>query len=169
MPWLRLVAVLVLGSCAGQAQGARDARGASSETCASVVHAGIALHTVQQLERASNALEFESVWQAERPSVAKGTIDHAQLRARIRAKTPEIHACYQAALDRLLAAQGQVVVRFIVDAEGRVPAVSISANDFGEPSVGCCVAKQVAGWSLPPPVGGGFVVVEYPFIVRISK
>ena len=60
-------------------------------------------------------------------------------------------------------------MRFIVDADGRVPAVSISANDFGAPSVGCCVAKKVAEWSLPRALEGGFVVVEYPFVVRISK
>ena len=161
--------MLFIAACAGQTQGARGAREATAETCSSVVKTGVAPHTVQQLERASNALEFESVWQAEHPGVAKSSIDHAELRARIRARTPEIHACCQGALDRLSASEGQVVVRFIVDADGKVPAVSISANDFGAPSVGCCVAKKVAGWSLPRPLEGGFVVVEYPFVVRISK
>ncbi len=162
---------LLIAACAGQPEprNANDAERVRGDTCASVVQAGVDADVVERLERASNVLEYESVWRAEHPGSAQGTIGGTEVRARIRSHASDIHGCYESALDRLPAGKGRVAVRFIVDADGGVPAVSIFSNDFQDPEVGCCVAKRVSQWRFPSPTNGGFVVVEYPFIVRTAK
>ena len=60
-------------------------------------------------------------------------------------------------------------VRFVIDPSGHVPAASIGSSELQAPELGCCVVKRVAQWTFPKPESAGFVVVEYPFVVHISK
>jgi hypothetical protein len=166
--------VLVFGaaiaccSCAGQSKPTTDARTRAVETCSSVTQPGVAATTAEQLSRASNIIEYESVWKSSNPSSVTGTIDRARVASFIRAKTREVSDCYAALMNKVDNGRGRVVVRFVVDASGNVPNVNVSSNDFDDAEVGCCLAKRVAQWSFPQPEAGDFVVVEYPFTVRIS-
>jgi hypothetical protein len=165
-----LVALVLGASCAGRTPStANGTATASGDTCSSVTQPGISAATAERLERASNVLDYENIWRAENPSATQGTIGGSEVRSRIRSNAGQIRGCYESALDKLPAGEGRVVVRFVIDASGHVATVSISSNDFEAPEVGCCVAKHVAQWTFPSPTNGGFVVVEYPFVVRTSK
>jgi hypothetical protein len=164
-----LVVGLLGSACAGQTPPSGTGTTASAEACSSVTQPGVSSATAERLERASNVLDYETIWRAEKPGTAQGTIGGSEVRARIRANAGQIRGCYESALDKLPEGAGRVVVRFVIDAGGHVPAVSVSSNDFQAPEVGCCVAKHVAQWTFPTPSNGGFVVVEYPFVVRTSK
>lgn len=124
---------------------------------------------LKRLEGASNVLDFERAWMDEHPGTAPGTISGSGVRERIRARTADIRGCYESALGRLPSGKGRVVVRFVVDTRGGVPAVTIASSDFQDPEVGCCVAKAIAKWSFSSPTHGDFIVVEYPFVVRTSN
>jgi hypothetical protein len=122
----------------------------------------------QRLAKASNLLEYENLWRAEHPELAAGTISGAAVRSQIHADLPRVQACYEAALNGSSDGSGRVVVRFVIDRSGRVAVANISSNSFAAPDVGCCIVKRVVQWQFPKPAAADFVVVEYPFVVRIS-
>lgn len=122
----------------------------------------------ERLARAANVMEYENVWKDAHPSAALGTLRRDALRSLVRERTPELQRCYEAALATLPGGSGHVAVRFVIDATGRVPSVHVASSNFDSPQVACCLAKRIASWTLPAPENGDFVVVEYPFNVRIS-
>jgi TonB family protein len=158
---------LLLSACASQPapNSVPQLRG---DTCLSVAEAGVSAATAQQLGAASNLLEYENVWKAGHPAATTGTISGAEVRSTIRGNLAHVQACYEPVLNGPAAEGGRVVVRFVIDGSGHVVAANIGSNSFGAPEVGCCVVKQVAQWRFPAPVAGGFVTVEYPFVVRIQ-
>jgi hypothetical protein len=161
-------AALACLSCAGQSKPTTQPHTQAAETCSSVTQPSVAANTAEQLNRASNIVEYESTWRTGNPSAVVGTIDRARVASLIRAKTREVSDCYTALMNKVENGRGRVVVRFVIDASGNVPNVNVSSNDFDDAEVGCCLAKRVAQWSFPAPEAGDFVVVEYPFTVRIS-
>jgi hypothetical protein len=165
---LVFAAALACLSCAGQTKPTTDAHTRAVDTCSSVTQPSVPANTAERLGRATNIVEYESVWKAANPSAAVGTIDRAAVASAIRAKTREISDCYAALMNKVDNGRGRIVVRFVIGAIGDVPNLNVSSNDFGDPEVGCCIAKRVAQWSFPAPQAGDFVVVEYPFTVRIS-
>jgi len=139
------------------------------DSCSSYTQAGISATTARSLEGASNALEYENIWRASQPDTPTGSVSGSAVRATIRANTTEIQACYEAALLNSNETGGRVVVRFVIDPDGHVPNASIGSSEVQAPELGCCVVKRVAQWTFPKPESAGFVVVEYPFVVRLSK
>lgn len=170
---LRLVlASFTLCSCAGCATPAAIGGGQRAperrvESCTSAAQADVSAAVLQRLGAASSVLDYQNIWAAEHAGSSAGSAGASEVRARVHAKLPEIQACYQSALSRAASGSGRVVVRFVIDSSGRVPAANIAADSFGSPEVSCCVVRRVAQWSFAP-VAGDFVVVEYPFAVRIA-
>ena len=124
----------------------------------------------EKLTAAGDVLSFESAWRSEHQGVVAGTISRADVVRVVRAQNADIKGCYDAALAKLSGNKsGKVVVRFIIDASGRVPAATIAADELGVPDVACCLAERVTQWTFGPPSSGDFVVVEYPFSVSVSK
>jgi hypothetical protein len=168
-PCCALFLVLSAAACAAT-KAPRTAAGPSArQGCSSFAQPDVSAATTQRLERAANLIEYEGIWRAEHPGTATGTIGGSEVRAQIRANAAQIRDCYEAALDHLPGGGGRVAVRFVIDSSGRVPTVSITSNELRAPDVGCCVAERVGRWSFPSPTNGGFVVVEYPFVVHVSK
>jgi len=140
-----------------------------ADRCSSFTQPGISAATAQSLETASNALEYENIWRASQPGTATGSVSGEDVRTTIRAHASEIQECYQAALLNSTETGGRVVVRFVIDPSGHVPSASIGASELQAPELGCCVVTRVAHWTFAKPANAGFVVVEYPFVVHISK
>lgn len=164
------VLVLTALSAACAARSAPSTRGsAAPDTCSGYTQPGISAATARSLEGASNALEYENIWRASQPGTPTGSVSGNDVRATIRANASEIQACYEAALLNSTETGGRVVVRFVIDPSGHVPAASIGSSELQAPELGCCVVKRVAQWTFPRPENAGFVVVEYPFVVHISK
>jgi TonB family protein len=144
------------------------AREPVARTCSSFARAGVSAATVERLEHASNLIEYENIWKADHPGATSSDIAAGTVRSLIHAKLSQVQACYEAARGRMHEGSGRVVVRFVVDAEGRVATAQIAADSFGAPEVSCCLVEHVAQWQFPKPSADGFIVVEYPFVVRFA-
>jgi hypothetical protein len=71
--------------------------------------------------------------------------------------------CYEAALEHVPDLRGRVVMRFLIEPDGDVRRVEIDANHLGIAGPACCIGRVLQGLRFPPPVGGRFAVVNYPF------
>lgn len=161
------LAALLLAACA--ARTAPPPATTPADTCSSVTSDDLPRATVEALERATSSLEYEDLWRSAHPGASTGTLNGEQVRAIIRAHSPEVQECYLAALSSSTESGGRVVVRFVIDERGGVPSVSLAASELHAPSLGCCVLKRVAQWTFPRPQDGSFVVVEYPFVVHLAR
>ena len=164
----RQIALLGLLSCiacgaSSPAVESSTTPGRRGETCSS---AGPSAAASQRLSAATNLIEYENAWRAEHPGATTGSISGAEVRSLVRSKLSQVHACFAAG--RSSDGSGRVVVRFVIDADGRVSTANLDRGSFGAPEVGCCVVKRVAEWTFPKPSVGDFVTVEYPFTVRVS-
>lgn len=170
IPWVLLgfipVTMLTL-SCAARQTGTERAQDSScSKLSANEVSSALA----EQLMAASDVLSFEHAWRTEHPNAVAGTISRAEVVSVVRNQKADIKGCYDSALSKLTSSKsGRVIVRFIIDKSGRVPAAAIAADELGVPDVACCLAERVTQWSFGPPNSGDFVVVEYPFSVSVTK
>lgn len=133
----------------------------------SALHDPLAQNEAHALASATNILEYEAAWRRAYPSAALGGIGAAEVRRVAHAHTAELSGCYEAALAKVEQAAGRVVVRFVIDPQGGVPAAHLAKDELGVAGVGCCLVQRVAAWKFPAPEGGGYAVVEYPFTVRI--
>jgi hypothetical protein len=164
--WIGLACAAL--SCGGASRPTREPHDETDDACAAPAHPSVDAALSQRLDRAANVVEFESVWKGAHAGSTAGTIDRGQLTARIRSRSGEVQDCYEAALDELKDGSGRVAVRFVIDAKGRVPHVSVTSSNFDDPRVACCLVRRLEQWSFPAPAAGDFVVVEYPFTVRVS-
>jgi hypothetical protein len=171
---LTIVFVLVVVFC-GTACATHSPPVASNPTskrpsveCPDIAQSGVSAASEQRLASASNVLEYENIWKADHAGATTGTISGAAVRAVVQSKLSQVQACYEMAMDDSGEAGGKVVVRFVIDASGHVSIAHIGSNSFGSADVGCCLLTRVSQWTFPAPTADGFVVVEYPFVVRIS-
>lgn len=156
-------------ACAARQTGAEGPR-LESGSCSKLSAAEVSPALGAKLGAASDVLSFESAWRSEHQGAVAGTISRAEVMRVVRGQNADIKRCYDAALAKLRGShKGKVVVRFIIDAQGRVPAATIAADELGVPDVACCLAERVTQWTFGPPDSGDFVVVEYPFSVSVSK
>lgn len=93
-----------------------------------------------------------------------GVLDKDEIQIVIRAGRPKLRSCYAGALVATPTAQGKVVVRFVINPDGKVGAADVVEDTTGSNSLGICVKAQVLGLSFPQPRGSGPVVVTYPFL-----
>ena len=162
------IAVLAL-SCAARPSGT-GARARDSGSCSKLSAAEVSAALAARLTAATDVLSFESAWRSEHQGAVAGTISRAEVKRVVRAQNTDIRRCYDAALSKVTGSKrGRVVVRFIIDATGTVPAATIAADEMGVPEVACCLAERVTQWRFERPSSGDFVVVEYPFSVSVSR
>jgi outer membrane biosynthesis protein TonB len=163
-----LIVLFSAAACAAS-QAPRATQREDVEACASHAQPSVAAATVQRLERATNVLEYESIWREAHPGTRIGSVGRTELRSRISSHGEQIRSCYEAALRQLPDGRGRVVVRFVIDQAGSVPFVNVSGSEPHSPQLSCCIAKRVASWSFAKPSDGDYVVVEYPFTVKVSQ
>jgi hypothetical protein len=165
-----LPVTLLALACAARQSSVEAPRAPESGSCSRLSAAEVSSALAERLTAASDVLSFEHAWRTEHQGDVAGTISRAEVVRVVRGQNADIKACYDAALSKLSDnKKGKVVVRFIIDASGRVPAATIAADELGVPDVACCLAERVAQWTFGPPSSGDFVVVEYPFSVSVSK
>jgi TonB family protein len=160
---------LCCAACAGPATPSAKSpqREPAARSCSSFVGAGVSAASAERLEHASNLIEYENIWKTDHPGATSSEITAGAVRSLIHTKLSEVQACYEAARGRAQGS-GRVVVRFVIDSEGQVATAQIAANSFDVPEVSCCLVEHIARWEFPRPSANGFVVVEYPFVVRFA-
>lgn len=95
---------------------------------------------------------------------ATGTLDPSAIRATMATAQPAISRCYTATLAEHRDAAGRVVVRFTIDASGRVQGATASGMEQFA-GLGACIVNAVSATRFPAPTGGE-VSVSYPFALR---
>jgi hypothetical protein len=100
-------------------------------------------------------------------ATVRGALDKGIIRRVVRAHLNEVRHCYNQGLVRDPMLAGRVAVQFTIAATGNVPAAVVGPETtIGDRSVAQCVAQAVRRWTFPRPVGGGSVVVTYPFVLQ---
>src|ERR1700712_2636273 len=131
----------IASACAGQPSKPDQLKVSGTAGCSKVAESEVNLALAERLASASDVLRFENFWREDHPGSTSGTINRSEVVQVIRSQSDAIKSCYEAELARLPNdSRGRVVVRFIIDANGRVPAAQIGANELGGPEGACWLA-----------------------------
>jgi len=90
-------------------------------------------------------------------------VDKEIIRRVIRPHFPEVKTCYEAELTKAPSLGGTVMVQFTIAASGEVIASVLQNSTMNNARLENCVVRAVRRWRFPKPLGGGIVVVSYPF------
>ena len=93
-----------------------------------------------------------------------GALDKGLIEGVIKADMASVQACYQAALNARPDLETQLVIKFVIQGDGTVSSARIKSTEMpDEPLEGCLIGRFEA-LRFPEPVGGGSVIVSYPFL-----
>jgi TonB family protein len=93
----------------------------------------------------------------------RGSLDKEIIRRIIRRHINEVKYCYETELTKKADLGGRVSVQFTIAATGQVIASVLQSSTMGNIRVENCVVQAVRRWEFPKPLGGGIVIVSYPF------
>jgi TonB family protein len=93
----------------------------------------------------------------------RGSLDKEIIRRIIRRHINEVKYCYETELTKKADLSGRVSVQFTIAATGQVIASVLQSSTMGNVRVENCVVQAVRRWEFPKPMGGGIVIVSYPF------
>lgn len=121
--------------------------------------------------RFSLVLVADAAPQAQRKcgeALSAGHIPPGHIRDRIRESYPKIRACYDAGLKRDPKLTGRVVVKFVIDASGKVADAKVEdvgtvKSTMPDKAVSDCVRDAIKQITFPQPQGGN-VTVAYPIM-----
>jgi outer membrane biosynthesis protein TonB len=97
-----------------------------------------------------------------------GTLDKEVIRGVIRVHLDEVKACYEEGLGRRDMA-GRVMVQFTIQGSGSVSSAVVQSTTLNDAAVEKCICGRVMGWRFPKPLGGGIVIVSYPFVLKTNN
>ena len=93
----------------------------------------------------------------------RGSLDKEIIRRIIRRHINEVKYCYETELTKKADLSGRISVQFTIAATGQVIASVLQSSTMGNIRVENCVVQAVRRWEFPKPMGGGIVIVSYPF------
>ena len=92
-----------------------------------------------------------------------GSMDKDVVRGIISSHIPAVRACYEAELSTKAGLQGRIACQFTIAANGTVIASVLQSSTMKNSKVEDCVLQEIRKWEFPKPLGGGIVIVSYPF------
>jgi hypothetical protein len=92
-----------------------------------------------------------------------GSLDKEIIQGVIREHIPAVRACYEKGLSGNAELKGRVACQFTIAANGTVIASVIQSSTMNDVKVEDCVRQEIRNWEFPKPLGGGIVIVSYPF------
>src|SRR3954469_9064747 len=95
----------------------------------------------------------------------RGSLDKEIIRRIIRRHINEVKYCYEQELLKKPDLGGRIVVQFTISAAGQVVASVLQTSTMGNIRVENCTVQAVRRWEFPKPLGGGIVIVSYPFVL----
>jgi TonB family protein len=95
----------------------------------------------------------------------RGSLDKEIIRRIIRRHINEIKYCYEQELTKKPELGGRIMVQFTIAASGQVIASVLQNSTMGNARVENCTVQAVKRWEFPKPLGGGIVIVSYPFVL----
>lgn len=93
-----------------------------------------------------------------------GALDRSLIDEVIKRHMNQIRYCYQRELTKNHGLQGKVVIKFVIAKDGSVSSASVKQSTMGSPAVEQCISSRFMHMQFPQPVGGGIVIVSYPFL-----
>jgi metallo-beta-lactamase class B len=76
-----------------------------------------------------------------------------------------VKGCYEQELSKKPDLAGRMMVQFTIAATGQVIASVLQNSTMGNARVESCAVEVVRRWQFPKPLGGGIVIVSYPFVL----
>jgi TonB family protein len=95
----------------------------------------------------------------------RGSLDKEIIRRIIRRHINEVKYCYEQELTKKASLGGRIMVQFTIAASGQVIASVLQNSTMGNARVENCTVQAVRRWEFPKPLGGGIVIVSYPFVL----
>jgi metallo-beta-lactamase class B len=86
------------------------------------------------------------------------------VRSIIRRHINEVKACYEEELAHKPGLAGRMLVQFSVSGAGKVIDSVLVSSTLGNARVERCGVMAVRRWQFPKTVGGGIVIINYPFV-----
>ncbi len=93
----------------------------------------------------------------------RGRLDPALIQSAVRGRYDAFRQCYEDGLRVDANLRGRVVVRFVIERDGSVGAISDDGSDLPNEKVKQCVAMEYRAIRFPEPQGG-IVTVVYPIM-----
>lgn len=101
-------------------------------------------------------------------ATAKGSLPKEVIRRVVQTHINEVKDCYEAQLTTNKDLAGKVMVRFVINPNGKVTESAIEESSLKNTKVETCIADAIRNWEFPQPAGGK-VVVSYPFVLASSE
>jgi TonB family protein len=95
----------------------------------------------------------------------RGNLDKEIVRRIIRRHINEVRYCYEQELAKKPSLGGRIMVQFTIAPSGEVIASVLQNSTLGDARVERCTVDAVRRWEFPKPLGGGTVIVSYPFVL----
>ena len=120
-------------------------------------------------QRAGNGVAGGGADETLVPPGPRGSLDKEVIREVIRHNIGQVRSCYEQVLGRDHALAGRVSVVLKIEPNGRIVATGIQSSTMDNLEVEDCVGHAVCNWQFPRPLGGGVVIVSYPFNFTSSR
>ena len=98
-----------------------------------------------------------------------GALDRSLIDEVIRRHGNQIAYCYQRELTKYPSLAGRITTKFVIAKDGSVSSSQIKTSTMGNETVESCVNGRFMRMQFPRPVGGGIVIVSYPFAFSPSR
>lgn len=99
----------------------------------------------------------------------EGSIDREAVRRVIRSILNQIKSCYERRLRTNSGLEGKVVIRFVIEDQGRVRRAGTKSSTLNDRQVESCVAARIREQRFPDPPAGTIAEVDYPFVFGMQK
>lgn len=93
-----------------------------------------------------------------------GGLTRGQIDEVIQRSMAQIRYCYQRELNRQPDLAGKVTVKFTIARDGTVSSSAVKTSSLGNESAESCLVGRFYRMNFPEPMGGGAVLVSYPFL-----
>lgn len=97
-------------------------------------------------------------------SISAG-LTQQQVNTVVQGNSQEIRQCYEKFLKKKKTASGQVTLKLIIDANGRVASAKISDAKVGDKKMKQCIVKNIKRWTFPKPREVDSVNITYPIVL----
>jgi hypothetical protein len=101
--------------------------------------------------------------------IIMGSLDKEIIRRVVREHMAQIRYCYEKELTRTPGIYGKIVMKWIINGNGKVTQAKVAQTQMKNKNVENCMARKIRTWRFPKPKGGGIVIVNYPFVFKQSS
>ena len=96
--------------------------------------------------------------------IMMGTLHKEAINEVVRSDMNGLRYCYQRELVTKPLLGGYVRMKFVIAKDGTVSQAHVVATTLNEPKVESCMVERFLGYEFQEPLGGGIVIVNYPFV-----